>query len=1060
MPRRTDIETILVLGSGPIVIGQAGEFDYSGTQACQALRAEGYRVVLINSNPATIMTDPEVADRTYIEPLDLQTVEAVLAAEQPDALLPTLGGQTALNLAMELHRAGVLERHGVELIGATAAAIHCAEDREAFGTAMRAAGIPVLAAHTVQDITQARVAADELGYPLILRPAFTMGGEGGGIVAAAADLAHAIENALAASPIGQVLVERSVIGWGEFELEVVRDRADNAIVVCVIENLDPMGVHTGDSVTVAPAMTLTDTELQRMRDVALAVIRAVGVETGGSNVQFALNRDTGEMAVIEMNPRVSRSSALASKATGFPIARVAARLAVGYTLDELPNEITGTTPASFEPALDYVAVKAPRFAFEKLPGTTGELSTFMQSVGEVLALGTTFAEAYGKAMSGRELDQPLVVPESVEGALARLAVPSWDRWDLMRWAADAGVDAATLSAVTRVHPWFCDEIVAFAHAGRELAGTLDDVDAEALRGARRAGLTDRDIALATGATEIQVGRRRRALGVRPTFHSVDTCAGEFAAQTPYFYRGFASAGEHLDDTRDTVVVLGSGPNRIGQGVEFDYCCVQAAQAVRGLGRAAVMVNCNPETVSTDHGVSDRLYLEPVTLDAVLDICERERPVGVITQLGGQTPLRMARALEAEGVAILGTSAEAIDLAEDRERFGGVLDELGLRAPAWAIAGSADAAHEAAARIGYPVLVRPSYVLGGRAMAIVFGQDDLDAYLRTEAPSWPVLIDRFLEDAIELDVDALCDGTDCHVAAILEHVEAAGVHSGDSACVTPPQETGPGVLAQITEQTMAIGRRLGVVGLLNVQFALQDGELFVIEANPRASRTVPFVAKATGVPLVHHAVRLMLGESVADLALPDPGAVRHVAVKEAVLPFGRFPLTDPRLGPEMRSTGEVMGIAGSFGEAFAKAQRGAGARIPDGGVAAISVADMDKPRAVRVAQLLARAGFTLVATDGTANAISASGIPVTRVAKLAEAVVDIPALVAHGDVTLVINTPSGRRAQTDGRAIRLAAIRAGIPCITTMEAAEATAEALRGAQPVPIALQDLAARGVR
>ncbi len=1054
MPRRTDLSTILVLGSGPIVIGQAGEFDYSGTQACQALREEGYRVVLVNSNPATIMTDPGVADRTYIEPLDIETVAAVIATERPDALLPTVGGQIALNLAMGLHQQGVLAKYGVELIGANAEAIHRAEDRQAFAMTMRAAGLPVLAAHTVEDQAGARDAAAELGYPLILRPAFTMGGEGGGVVATSDRLERAVADALAASPIGQVLIERSVIGWGEFELEVVRDRADNAIVVCAIENLDPMGVHTGDSVTVAPAMTLSDLELQRMRDVALAVVRAVGVETGGSNVQFALDRATGDLAVIEMNPRVSRSSALASKATGFPIARVAARLAVGYTLDELPNEVTGVTPASFEPALDYVAVKVPRFAFEKLPGSSGVLSTYMQSVGEVLALGRTFAEAYGKAMSGRELDSPTPVPVSIADALERLRAPSWDRWDVMMWAAAQGVDAQALSDVTAVHPWFCGEITQLAQARVAIGGPLDGLVADDLLAARRAGLTDRDIADVTGSSDLDVGRRRRALGVRPTYHSVDTCAGEFAAETPYFYSGFATAGEALTDARPSIIVLGSGPNRIGQGVEFDYCCVHAAQAVRELGYAAVMVNCNPETVSTDHGVSDRLYLEPVTLDTVLDICARERPLGVITQLGGQTPLRMASVLEGEGVPLLGTPADAIDLAEDRERFGAVLADLGLRAPPWGIAHAPDGAVRVAESIGFPVLVRPSYVLGGRAMAIVFSQDELAAYLAAESPTWPVLVDRFLEDAIELDVDALCDGASCHVAAILEHVEAAGVHSGDSACVTPPQETGPGVLRQIEEQTAQIAVRLGAVGLVNVQFALQDGELFVIEANPRASRTVPFVAKATGMPLVHHAVRLMLGAQIADLGLPLERIARHVAVKEAVLPFARFPLTDPTLGPEMRATGEVMGVGGSFGEAFAKAQRGAGVALPAGGIAVISTGDMDKPRAVGVAQRLSRSGFTLVATQGTAGAIRAAGLPVTPIAKLDEGAADIPALIARGGVALVINTPSGRRAHSDGPAIRRAAVRAGIPCITTMEAAEATVDAIRSLHPTPIAIQDI------
>ncbi len=1058
MARRTDIETIMVIGSGPIVIGQAGEFDYSGTQACTALRDDGFRVVLVNSNPATIMTDPGIADRTYVEPIDVPMLESIIAKERPDALLPTLGGQTALNVAMRLHEAGILAEYGVELIGANAEAIHRAEDREAFRETMREAGLPVLDAQTVGDLAGARAAADAVGFPLILRPAFTMGGEGGGVVESPDELEAAVSVALDASPIQQVLIERSVIGWGEFELEVIRDRADNAIVICSIENLDPMGIHTGDSVTVAPAMTLTDTEFQRMRDAAIGVIRAVGVETGGSNVQFALDRANGELVIIEMNPRVSRSSALASKATGFPIARVAARLAVGYTLDELPNEITGVTPASFEPALDYVAVKVPRFAFEKMPETSGELSTYMQSVGEVLALGRTFAEAYGKAMSARELDSPPPEPSGVDEAMRRLGRPTWERWDLLDWAAGRGVAPAELAAASGVHPWFCEQITTRAAAGSAIGRPLGELDADALRDARRAGLTDRDIAAASGGDELAVGRRRRRLGVVPTYHSVDTCAGEFAARTPYFYGAFESAGEPVNDDRPAVIVLGSGPNRIGQGVEFDYCCVQAAQAVRALDHAAVMVNCNPETVSTDHGVSDRLYLEPVTLDTVLDVCARENPVGVITQLGGQTPLRIARGLADAGVPLLGTPAASIDLAEDRERFGRLLAELDLQAPPWAIARSPDEMFAAADEVGYPVLVRPSYVLGGRAMAIVFDRSELAAYLEREQPSWPVLVDRFLEDAIELDVDALCDGEGCHVAAILEHVEAAGVHSGDSACVIPPQETGPGALATIEEQTTRLATSLRAVGLVNVQFALQEGELYVIEANPRASRTVPFVAKATGLPLVHHAVRLMLGARLDDLGLPTGRATSHVAVKEAVLPFARFPRTDPTLGPEMRATGEVMGIGGSFGEAFAKAQRGAGATLPRSGTAVISAADMDKPRAVAVAQRLSRAGLRLIATERTAAAIAAAGIPVEAVGKLNEGGRDIPTLIREGTVDLVINTPSGRRAQTDGAAIRRAAIRAGMPCITTMEAAEATADAIRSPGSVPVALQDLRTEG--
>ncbi len=1055
MPKRTDIETILVLGSGPIVIGQAGEFDYSGTQACQALREEGYRVVLVNSNPATIMTDPGIADRTYVEPLDPETVRAVIERERPDALLPTLGGQTALNLAMSLHQNGVLEEYGVELIGARADAIRTAEDREEFKRAMIDAGLQVLQAHTVTTVTEATRAAADLGFPVILRPAFTLGGEGGGVAADAAELEVLAAQAIAASPINQVLIERSVTGWGEFELEVIRDRNDNAIIICSIENLDPMGVHTGDSVTVAPAMTLTDDELQAMRDAAITVIRAVGVETGGSNVQFAYNRETRDLVVIEMNPRVSRSSALASKATGFPIARVAARLAVGYTLDELPNEITQTTPASFEPSLDYVAVKVPRFAFEKLDGTTGRLSTYMQSVGEVLAMGQTFAEAYGKAMSGQELDVPFRPPATMDEALGRLTEPNADRWQLIGWAVENGATAEQIGDATQVHPWFCQEIVRLAGAQAAVTGDLESLDADDLRAARRAGLMDGDIARATGTDELAVWSRRRDLDVRPAFQAVDTCAGEFRARTPYFYAGFAGHGEPEPDREPrSIIVLGSGPNRIGQGVEFDYCCVHAALSARELGYASVMVNCNPETVSTDHGVSDRLYMEPLTLGSVLDICEREKPLGVITQLGGQTPLRLARGLEAAGVPLLGTSAESIELAEDRERFAALAASLGLEAPPWAIAHSADEARAAARDVGFPVLVRPSFVLGGRAMAIIFNQNDLDRYLEVERPRWPLLIDSFLEDAVELDVDALGDGEDCHIGAVLEHVEAAGVHSGDSACVIPPQEVGPGVVDEIEERTRELVVALGAVGLVNVQYAYQDGTLYIIEANPRASRTVPFVAKATGVPLVRHAVELMLGAKLRDLNLPPGTGTRHVAVKEAVLPFARFPTADPRLGPEMRATGEVMGLGRSFAEAYAKAQAGAGASLPRTGRAALSAAPMDKPRAVAVAGRLARAGFTLVATEGTAHAIRAAGLEVTTVGKVAEDGDDIPTLIQRGEVDLVVNTPTGDVAQDDGVTIRRAAVAAGIPYLTTMEAAEAAALAVRSDRLTPIALQDL------
>jgi len=1054
MPRRDDISTILVLGSGPIIIGQAGEFDYSGTQACRALREEGYRVILVNSNPATIMTDPSVADRTYIEPLDVIAIERVIQRERPDALLPTLGGQTALNLAMELHHAGILEREGVELIGANADAIHRAEDREAFRTTMAEAGLEMAESVVVTDIAAGLAAAQEIGFPVILRPGFTLGGEGGGVAYDDVDLRDRLKRALDASPIGQVLLEQSVLGWGEFELEVVRDRNDNAVIICSIENVDPMGVHTGDSVTVAPAMTLTDAELQTLRDAALTVIRAVGVETGGSNVQFALNRDTGQVLVIEMNPRVSRSSALASKATGFPIAKIAARLAVGYTLDELPNDITQVTPASFEPTLDYIAVKVPRFAFEKVPGASDELTTHMKSVGEVLSIGRTFAEAFGKAMSARELDVKPAIPDTVDEALVQIRRATWDRFDVMLWAAGLGASADDLSRASLVHPWFCDQIVALARAQRGIGGRLEDLDADALRAARRAGATDRMIAAATGSTELEVGIARRALDVTPTYHAVDTCAAEFAAQTPYYYSAFDTESEAPVIDGQSIIVLGSGPNRIGQGVEFDYCCVHAVTSARELGYTSVMINCNPETVSTDHGVSDRLYMEPVTLDSVLDICAIEKPLGVITQLGGQTPLRLAQTLADHGVPILGTSPESIDLAEDRGRFGDLLDRLGLSAPPWKIATSPDQVEHIAAELGYPVLVRPSYVLGGRAMAICDSPEDVRAYLRRERPDGIILVDRFLDGAVEFDVDALCDGKTTWTAAVMEHVEAAGIHSGDSACVLPPQQADPQVVAELEAQTAAIARELGVIGLINVQFALCGDEIFVIEANPRASRTVPFVAKATGVPLVRHALRLMLGETIGDLDLPTERPSSQVAVKEAVLPFSRFTGSDPLLGPEMRATGEVMGLAPTFGAAFAKAQRGAGMPLPRSGTVFISTRDADKPRAIRLAADLAAHGLEICATGGTARALSGAGVTVETVRKVSQGPDNIADAILAGRIAMVVNTPSGGGDRTDGAAIRHAAIRAGIPCITTMEAAEAAVTALGTDDVEPVALQDI------
>lgn len=1062
MPRRDDIQRILVLGSGPIVIGQAGEFDYSGTQGCTALREEGYTVILANSNPATIMTDPGIADRTYVEPLDAEGIEAVIAREKPDALLPTLGGQTALNLAIELSESGALARAGVELIGARADVIRRAEDRDEFRETMEGAGLATPASHIVTSRDEGRAAVAALGLPAILRPAFTLGGEGGGVARTHEEFDRMLATALAASPISQVLVDESLLGWGEFELEVVRDSADNAVIVCSIENLDPMGVHTGDSVTVAPAMTLSDGELQELRDQALAVVRAVGVETGGSNVQFALHRETGRVRVIEMNPRVSRSSALASKATGFPIAKLAARLAVGYTLDELPNEITQVTPASFEPALDYVALKMPRFAFEKFPGADETLTTHMKSVGEVLTLGRSFAEAFGKALSARELDSEPRSGASCADTLRMLRVPSWDRYDLMRVAVVQGASADDLHRATEIHPWFCEELVAMVAAPAEFPEMLDEADASSFRQARMAGLTDQDLADRTRSPVASVGRRRHELGVVASFHAVDTCAAEFAARTPYYYAAHEGESEVLRDDREAIVILGSGPNRIGQGIEFDYSCVHAAQTVRDLGLAAVMVNCNPETVSTDHGISDRLYLEPLTVESAIEICRAEQPRGVITQLGGQTPLRLAAALEAEGIPLLGTPSDAIDLAEDRERFGGLLDELGLSAPPWATATGPEEMPAVAAEVGYPVLVRPSYVLGGRGMEICDDPGQLENYIARHAPHGRTFIDRFLDGAVEIDVDALVDGEHTWTAAIMEHVEAAGVHSGDSACVLPAQSLGPGVTAEIERQTAVLGAALGVVGLLNVQFVLHRGEILVIEANPRASRTVPFVAKATGVPLVRHAVQLMLGASLGDLDLPTEPTAGHVAVKEAVLPFERFPGADPVLGPEMRATGEVMALGGSFPEAFSKAQRAAGQPLPKTGTVFISVRDQDKPRSVGLAGELSAAGYALAATPGTAAAILAAGISVETVPKIMSGDATITERIASGDISLVIDIPTGRGARADDAAIRRAAVRAGTPCITTLAAAVAAGQAMVMTGRTTVrALQDLGSpRGPR
>ncbi len=1003
MPKRPDLRSICLIGSGPIVIGQACEFDYAGSQALKVLRAEGFRTIVVNSNPATIMTDPGFADRTYLEPLDLDGVAGVLARERPDALLPTLGGQTALNLASELAAAGILDELGVELVGASHEAIRRAEDRELFRKTMKSVGLRVPESVIV---TSADDLPGDLHFPVVLRPAFTLGGHGGGIVRAPEELERMLGLGLAESPVGQVLVEESLLGWDEFELEVMRDGADNVVIVCSIENLDPMGVHTGDSVTVAPQMTLADEAYQELRDAAASVIRAVGVDTGGSNIQFARERDTGEMRVIEMNPRVSRSSALASKATGYPIAKVAARLAVGYTLDEIPNDLTGTTPASFEPTLDYVVVKFPRFTFEKFPGADETLGTQMKSVGEAMGIGRTFTEAYLKAARSRELDTD-TVPELPEGA----------------------------------HPWFHAQLDR-AKSSLRSAGTIDDLVADDWISLKRTGWSDAEIASAFRTSEEEARGKRHAWGVRPSYRRVDSCAAEVEARSNYLYSTWGEADESPPGRGRSVVILGSGPNRIGQGIEFDYCCVHASRAFRALGFETVMVNCNPETVSTDYDTSDRLYFEPLRVEEVLEICARERPAGVVIQFGGQTPLKLARALEAAGHRILGTPFEAVDLAEDRERFAALCDELGIAVPPWGMARTADDAAAIAEEIGYPVLVRPSYVLGGRNMRVCYS----DVEVMLSAFGRGCIVDRFLEGAIELDVDALCDGEETFVAAVMQHVEEAGVHSGDSSCVLPPVSLDSATLAQVEGTVRRLAPVLGVVGLVNVQLALQDGRLYVLEANPRASRTVPFASKAIGINLVEAACRLAAGHKLAELDLTGTRN-GHVSVKAAVFAFARLPRADPVRGPEMRSTGEVMASAADFPSAFAKAERAAGRRLPESGTAFLSVCDADKSAAVEVGRSLSTLGFELCATSGTARALASAGLPVTHVRKVGEegggpTIVD---LVRRGRCDLVINTPAGRGARSDGYAIREAALVARVPCVTTLAGAFAAVDAIARAR---------------
>jgi carbamoyl-phosphate synthase large subunit len=1056
VPRRDDLETILILGSGPIIIGQACEFDYSGTQAVRALKEEGYRVVLVNSNPATIMTDPDIADRTYIEPITAEWVEKVIEREKPDALLPTMGGQTALNVAMDLHKAGILAKHGVELIGANERSIEMAEDREKFAEAMARIGLSVTTGGFAGTVEEALEIVESTGYPAIVRPSFTLGGTGGGISYNREEFEAQVRKGLDASPITEVLIDRSVIGWKEYELEVVRDGIDNVIIVCSIENFDPMGVHTGDSITVAPAQTLTDVEYQAMRDASIAIIREIGVEAGGCNIQFAVNPENGEMLVVEMNPRVSRSSALASKATGFPIARVGAKLAVGYRLHELPNDITKTTPASFEPTLDYVVVKIPRFAFEKFPDVDDTLGVQMKSVGETMAIGRTFRSAWQKGFRGLETGRHGWVTSAspkddgldeenmggMQPLLAALRRPTPNRPYQLKRALQAGVTVEEIYDATKIDRWFLDQLVQILEWEKRWVDAAE-VTPELLRAMKREGFGDRQLADLRGEKEADVRNRRWKANIRPTYNVVDTCAGEFPAATPYYYSSYEDETESTRSDREKIVILGSGPNRIGQGIEFDYCCVQAVLALREAGYETIMINSNPETVSTDFDVSDKLYFEPLTLEDVAEIIHLEKPKGVIVQLGGQTPLKLAEGLEALGAPILGTSVDAIDRAEDRDRFDEVCKKIGARTPDNGIARSEAEAIGVANKIGYPILVRPSYVLGGRAMRIVYDEESLKRYFLEAAqasPDHPVLIDRFLEDAFEADVDALCDGTDVVIGGIMQHIEDAGVHSGDSACVIPPYLLSPIALDAIRDLTRKFAIELGVIGLINVQYAIKDDVVYVLEVNPRGSRTVPFVSKATGVPLARLAARLMAGEKLADLDVPEEPPVPGVAVKEAVFPFDRFDV-DTVLGPEMRSTGEVMGFDDSFGVAFAKAQVSAGNRLPESGRVIVTVNERDRKTVTPMIRRLRDLGFEILATRGTRDSLKALGVPSQLVYKVGEGRPDIVDHIVTGDIALLINTPLGKKSQHDDYAMRRAAIRYKVPYLTTMSATSAACDAV-------------------
>lgn len=1062
MPKRTDLKKILIIGSGPIVIGQACEFDYSGTQACKVLRQDGYRVVLVNSNPATIMTDPEFADATYIEPILPEILEKIIAKERPDALLPTLGGQTGLNIAVELAQSGVLDKYGVEMIGATFSAIKKAEDRKAFRKAMEKIGLKVPRSELVNSISRAKEVLSYLQFPLIIRPSFTLGGTGGGIAYNLEEFEKIVGQGLMLSPVHEVLIEESVLGWKEYELEVMRDKNDNVVIVCPIENFDSMGIHTGDSITVAPAQTLSDKEYQSLRDASIAIMREIGVETGGSNIQFAVNPENGELMVIEMNPRVSRSSALASKATGFPIAKIAAKLAVGYFLDEIANDITRETPASFEPTIDYVVVKVPRFTFEKFPGTEDVLGSQMKSIGEVMSIGRTFKEALQKAIRSLEIGRYGLGADGrgeVDSDLIeeKIATPNSERLFYLKEALKRGYSVEEVYKISYIDPWFLGQVKEIIELEEELEQfSLGTIPAEKLLEAKKLGFSDYQIAFLLKSKEDEVRKKRKELGIKPVYKMVDTCAAEFEAYTPYFYSTYEQENEALPSSKPKVLILGSGPNRIGQGIEFDYACVHAAFALKEEGYETIMVNCNPETVSTDYDTSDRLYFEPLTFEDVLNIIENEKPIGVITQFGGQTPLKLAVPLERAGVKILGTSSNSIDIAEDRKRFNKLLSSLKIKQPPGDVATSYEEALQIAEKIGYPLLVRPSYVLGGRAMEIVYSADRLEEYISSAvkaSPEHPVLIDRFLEDAVEIDVDALCDSKEVFIGGIMEHIEEAGVHSGDSSCVLPPITLSSSTIREIEKITEKIALALKVKGLINIQMALKDGELFVLEVNPRASRTVPFVSKTIGFPLAKVAAKLSLGMELKDFKLPSK-KLKHLAVKEVALPFRRFPGADTVLGPEMKSTGEVMGIDASFSLAFAKAQAAINSSLPQKGKVFISVADKDKKNIIPIARSLKDIGFSIVSTKGTYTYLKQAGIEVEEVRKVREGRPNIIDLIKDGSISLIINTPWGKETRSDGYYIRTTAAFYGLPLITTISGAKAAVEGIKALKREKIKVKSL------